>query len=138
MRNGTGLACPWLACPTLLVGVGGLSAQLSHGTALCCTATECTGVVGAQQGVELVDTLILKHGGRPTGEALVVLPNQVQMEVLLTRNQHVMGRNAVGVAPVTKQVRTALHGSHLPCAYESFTWLDHRMQGLNTSGWNAF
>lgn len=66
--------------------------------------------MGAQQGVELIDTLILKHGGRPTGEALVVLPNQVQVEVLLTRNQHVMGRNPVGVARVNKQVLTALRG----------------------------
>ena len=29
------------------------------------------------------------------------------MEVLLTRNQHVMGRSPVGVAPVTKQVCSA-------------------------------
>ena len=93
--------------------------------------------MGTQQGVELIDTLILKHGGRPTGEALVVLPNQVQMEVLLTRNQHVMGRNAVGVACVNKQVRTALRGLHLPCAYESLLWLERRMQCLKP-GWSAF
>ena len=110
MRLGTGLACPWLARQSLLVEVICPGARLSQGAALCCTATECTGDVGAQQGVELVDTLILKQGGRPTGEALVVLPNNVQVEVLLTRNQHVMGRNPVGVARVNKQVHTAMSG----------------------------
>ena len=82
----------------------------------------------AQQGVELIDTLILKQGGRPTGEALVVLPNQVQVEVLLTRNQHAMGRNAIGVARVNKQVRTARS-----LVIVALAAISDRMQGLTSS-----
>ena len=94
--------------------------------ALCCTAncceTERTGVVGAQQGVVLLDTLILKQHGRPTGEALIVLLDQVQVEVMLTRNQHILGRNPVGVARATKQARTATPGLRLASAFCSLPW----------------
>lgn len=72
------------------------------------------------QGCELVvDILLTRKGGRPSGEAFVVLGAPYQVEAALQRNKSYLGRRYVEVFKSHKHVRTvqllllavvALHG----------------------------
>lgn len=52
-----------------------------------------------------LDILIVTRGGRPTGEALVLLADAVQSEIVLSRNQTPMARSIVCVTQANKTVR---------------------------------
>ncbi|EEH58249.1 uncharacterized protein MICPUCDRAFT_16657 [Micromonas pusilla CCMP1545] len=55
------------------------------------------------QGLEPVDVLIVRRDGRATGEAYVVLANQMLMEVALQKNRGPMGRRYIEVFRSKKQ-----------------------------------
>ena len=59
----------------------------------------------AQQNVVPLDIIIVTRGGRPTGEALVLLADAVQSEIVLSRNQTPMARSIVCVTQAIKTVR---------------------------------
>jgi len=59
----------------------------------------------AQAGVVPLDIVILPRRSRHVSEAMVVLTEPMQLEIVLSRNQQPMGRNVVAVAQASKMVR---------------------------------
>jgi len=54
-----------------------------------------------------LDIVILPRRSRHVSEAMVVLTEPMQLEIVLSRNQQPMGRNVVAVAQASKMVRAA-------------------------------
>lgn len=89
----------------------------------CCSAWAERGWLRAQQGVVPLDIVLLPRRGRHVGEAMVVLTEPVQLEIVMTRNQQTMGRNAVSITQATKLVSrhayapASTHHTSASCAW---------------------
>lgn len=83
--------------------LAGNGQQLTEWVKCCNTSRPC-----AQQNVVPLDILMVTRGGRPTGEALVLLADAVQSEIVLSRNQTPLARSIVCVTQANKTVRTSV------------------------------
>ncbi len=56
------------------------------------------------QGLEPIDTILLKRDGRLTGEAFVLLPGNMQVDLALQKNRSYMGRRYIEIYKAKKAV----------------------------------
>jgi hypothetical protein len=75
--------------------------------AAACLTPSHDDVAPLSQGIETVDVLFVKQGGRFTGEAFAVLPSAAHVEVAVSKNKSYLGRRYVEVFRASKLVRLA-------------------------------